>query len=88
MITENGIADDRNKLREVYLLGHLMQLSKAAEEMPVLGYLHWSLLDNYEWGSFKPRLGLYRVEYGDGHRRELTPGGKLYRELIRAWKEG
>jgi beta-glucosidase len=88
MITENGIADERNKLREVYLLGHLMQLSKAAEEMPVLGYLHWSLLDNYEWGSFKPRLGLYRVEYGDAHRRELTPGGKLYRELIRAWKEG
>ena len=24
----------------------------------VRGYAHWSLLDNYEWGSFKPTFGL------------------------------
>lgn len=40
----------------------------------VRGYLHWSLLDNYEWGSFTPTFGLAR---GQGHLRtpsEAIPG--------------
>jgi beta-glucosidase len=28
----------------------------------VRGYLHWSLLDNYEWGSYKPTFGLVAVD--------------------------
>jgi beta-glucosidase len=88
LVTENGISDAANRLREVYLMGHLLELAKAAEAVPVLGYLYWSLIDNYEWGSFKPRFGLYSVDYGDAFRREATPGGRLYGEIIRAWKEG
>ena len=26
------------------------------------GYLHWSLLDNYEWGSYAPTFGLVAVD--------------------------
>jgi beta-glucosidase/6-phospho-beta-glucosidase/beta-galactosidase len=29
----------------------------------LLGYLHWSLTDNYEWGSYTPRFGLYRIDF-------------------------
>ncbi|WP_290677006.1 family 1 glycosylhydrolase [Aquabacterium sp.] len=29
--------------------------------MRILGYNYWSLTDNYEWGSYKPRFGLYTV---------------------------
>ena len=35
--------------------------------VPVEGYWHWSLVDNYEWGSYEPRFGLYGV---DRHRGE------------------
>jgi beta-glucosidase len=35
--------------------------------VPVTGYWHWSLVDNYEWGSYEPRFGLHGV---DRHRGE------------------
>jgi beta-glucosidase/6-phospho-beta-glucosidase/beta-galactosidase len=35
----------------------------VAAGIPLLGYLHWSLFDNYEWGSFTPRFGLYSIDY-------------------------
>jgi hypothetical protein len=34
-----------------------------------LGYLHWSLTDNYEWGSFTPRFGLFRIDFPSGLER-------------------
>ena len=30
--------------------------------MNVIGYNYWSLTDNYEWGSYTPRFGLYTVD--------------------------
>jgi hypothetical protein len=32
------------------------------EGIPVLGYCHSSLTDNYEWGTYTPRFGLYTVD--------------------------
>lgn len=32
------------------------------DDIAVGGYLHWSLLDNYEWGSCTPIFGLIAVE--------------------------
>ena len=34
--------------------------------MPVEGYWHWSLVDNYEWGSFEPRFGLHGMDRARG----------------------
>ncbi|WP_433567140.1 family 1 glycosylhydrolase [Nocardia sp. CA-151230] len=33
-----------------------------ADGMNVIGYNYWSLTDNYEWGSYTPRFGLYTVD--------------------------
>jgi beta-glucosidase len=31
----------------------------------VQAYLHWSLVDNYEWGSYTPRFGLFGMDRSD-----------------------
>lgn len=36
--------------------------------VPVTGYWHWTLADNYEWGSYEPRFGLYGVDRERGGR--------------------
>lgn len=58
-VTENGLATDDDRRRIDYTFDALSGLHEAMEEgIDVRGYLHWSLLDNYEWGSFKPTFGL------------------------------
>jgi beta-glucosidase len=44
----------------------LAVLKKAIDDgVPVLGYCHWSLIDNFEWiFGYKPRFGLASVEPG------------------------
>ena len=32
---------------------------------PVTAYFHWSLMDNYEWGTYEPRYGLFGVDRSD-----------------------
>jgi hypothetical protein len=32
------------------------------EGVPVGAYYHWSLIDNYEWGSYEPRFGIHGVD--------------------------
>lgn len=60
LITENGVAAAPGVSREQFLRGHLTAVLDAlAEGADVRGYLHWSLLDNYEWGSYAPRFGLF-----------------------------
>jgi beta-glucosidase/6-phospho-beta-glucosidase/beta-galactosidase len=75
LIAENGMAlrrlpDNRpfrrrdNLTRSRYLREHVRVVSRLAEQgQPLIGYLHWSLFDNYEWGSFAPRFGLFSLDY-------------------------
>jgi beta-glucosidase len=59
MVTENGIATGDDARRIDYTRGALQSLQRAmADGIDVRGYLHWSLLDNYEWGSYRPTFGL------------------------------
>ena len=46
------------------------------------GYLYWSLLDNYEWASFKPRFGLCHVDF-ETFERTVKPSGYLFRDITR-----
>ncbi len=91
LIAENGFATHDNQARddgwtrESYLVAHIQAIQKAqAEGIPVMGYMYWTLTDNYEWGSFSPRFGLWRVEARSGdYTRFETPGAGVYREIIR-----
>ena len=61
-ITENGCAATDDRFRIVYLALTLSALSEALDRgVDVRGYFYWSLLDNYEWGSFIPKFGLVAV---------------------------
>jgi beta-glucosidase len=81
-ITENGIADGSDRQRPRYLVDHLAQVARAtAEGIPVKGYYHWSLLDNFEWAEgFTPRFGLYAMDYATG-ARTLRRSGELYAQI-------
>ena len=35
---------------------------------PVTAYFHWSLMDDYEWGTYEPRYGIFGVERSDPPR--------------------
>lgn len=62
LVTENGIATDDDDRRIAYTTDGLRGLSAAMEDgADVHGYLHWSLLDNYEWGHWDPTFGLAAV---------------------------
>jgi beta-glucosidase len=73
-VTEGGIADERGTLRGTLIRGQRLAIDRAlAEGIAVEGYLHWSLLDNFEWDKgYRPRFGLFRV---DRATLERTPAG-------------
>lgn len=64
-ITENGIADAEDKKRTRFIKDHLFWTHKAiGQGADVRGYLHWSLVDNFEWqNGFSPRFGLVKMDY-------------------------
>src|SRR5699024_9394986 len=67
LVTENGIATSQDTQRITYLEGALTALKGAMEDgVHVQGYLHWSLLDNYEWGNWEPTFGLIAVDQASG----------------------
>jgi beta-glucosidase len=50
--------------------------------VPVRGYFHWSLLDNFEWAhGFKQRFGLVHVDFAT-QRRTPKDSSRWYREVI------
>jgi beta-glucosidase len=62
-VTENGVATEDDDLRVAYTEGALAGLRAAMDDgVQVIGYLHWSALDNYEWGSYRPTFGLIAVD--------------------------
>lgn len=83
MVTENGAASTNQGLKADYLRAHLKSLA-AVMSRGVLarGYFYWSLLDNYEWGSFKPKFGLYKVSRKRGFAREPNQAAHAYRDFI------
>ncbi len=72
-VVENGMATRAHNGRPVprgdgldrprYVREHLGAVADAvAAGVPVRAYLHWSLVDNYEWGSYEPRFGLFGMD--------------------------
>jgi beta-glucosidase len=86
-VTEHGTCDGDvpDLRRQWFLTESLEELADAvADGIDVRGYIHWSLMDNFEWAhGFGPRFGLYRVDY-DTQARTLTGGGQRFREIVAA----
>jgi beta-glucosidase len=77
-ITENGLADREDKYRHWWLDETVEGMREALEYGADLrGYMHWSLLDNFEWANgYWPRFGLVTRD------REVKESGWHYEELI------
>jgi beta-galactosidase len=60
-ITENGIADSRDRLRAKYIRDHVQAVREAVRAgSDVRGYFYWTLEDNFEWSDgYKPKFGLF-----------------------------
>jgi beta-glucosidase/6-phospho-beta-glucosidase/beta-galactosidase len=87
-ITENGIADKSDKYRAPFIISHIRQIRQAIDNgANVIGYLHWSLMDNYEWlDNYKSdaKFGLFYVDRNDLNLlRKITKGTEAYKLIIR-----
>jgi beta-glucosidase len=82
-ITENGIATTTGQRRAESIERHLREVSTMLDAgVPVDGYVHWSLTDNFEWAEgFRPRFGLYRVDY-EFYERSATLGAEVYADIV------
>ena len=93
MITENGVPVPdgldfdgrvRDERRIRYLRNHLFQIHRAMQAgIPVKGYFHWSLMDNFEWAlGYAPRFGLVYVDYNT-LKRTVKDSGRWFASVIR-----
>jgi beta-glucosidase len=91
LITENGVADKSDKYRAPFIVSHLRQISQAINNgANVIGYLHWSFMDNYEWfDHYRPeaKFGLFYVDRDDDDNfkltRKITKGAEAYKLIIK-----
>lgn len=80
--------------RPAYLKANLAAMVDAIDAgAPVTGYYHWTLADNYEWGSYAPRFGLFGVDRDRGGRwsdRDSMgqDAAAAYRRIIEGLREG
>lgn len=83
LVTENGINTDRDAARVPHLRASVAQMAgQIAAGVPILGYIHWSLLDNFEWSSgYAPRFGMVAVDRAT-FGRAPKPSLAAYRALI------
>ena len=64
IVTENGIGTADDSRRIEYTRRALAGVQRClADGVDVRGYIHWSLLDNYEWlEGYRPKFGLVEVD--------------------------
>ncbi|MBE6385698.1 MAG: glycoside hydrolase family 1 protein [Lentisphaerae bacterium] len=83
-ITENGICCDDDRFRIMYTMLQLEAMKMALAyypELKIKAYMHWSLLDNYEWSSYIPRFGLCDVNR-ETFERTPKPSAWFLKEVI------
>lgn len=103
-IVENGLCNRVRRGRSYerldgwdrprYLRENLAAVARALDAgLPIGAYLHWSLSDNYEWGSYEPRFGIHGVDRERGVRVLDTDAmgrdsAGAYRRLIEGLRAG
>uniref|UniRef100_A0A7E4W8J6 Beta-glucosidase n=1 Tax=Panagrellus redivivus TaxID=6233 RepID=A0A7E4W8J6_PANRE len=95
MVTENGVMDslgeDLNDISRIhYIRGHLMAVSQAkhVDNVNVIGYTYWSLMDNFEWeDGYNTKFGLHRVDFKDpGRKRTPKASAHFFGKIIEQLK--
>lgn len=92
LITENGMAmydvvSLDGKVHDPYRIDfvhrYLLELRRAADDgIPVMGYMYWSIMDNFEWAlGYDPRFGMIHVDFRDG-TRTIKDSGYWYRDVM------
>ncbi len=63
-VTENGASTSNMDHRKLFFERYLFALSKAIEDgYDVRGYINWALMDNYSWGTYHRKYGIYAVDF-------------------------
>lgn len=77
IITENGLADAQDEQRQWWLEQTVDGMEAALTAgVDLRGYLHWSLLDNFEWAfGWWPKFGLIAVDRKT-MKRTIRPSAK------------
>lgn len=91
-ITENGLSctdwvDMDGEVKDFgridFTRRYLLRLADAvADGVPVKGYFHWSIMDNFEWAEgYRHRFGLVHVDFTT-FKRTVKESGRWYRKVI------
>lgn len=93
-VTENGVSHDDPQVRLKFFQRTMYMIKKAMDDgYPVHGYTYWSLLDNYEWGSYDKKYGLVHVDFPVGGNGTLNrtiktdAGTAWFRNLVTQYKK-
>jgi len=81
-ITENGLADKSDELRQKFIPAALQAMHRAISDgADVKGYFYWSLLDNFEWDKgYWLRFGLIEMDYAT-QKRTVRPSALAYAKV-------
>jgi beta-glucosidase len=84
LVSEHGVSTPDDSIRAGFIAPSLDGLARAiADGVPVLGYCHWTLMDNFEWiFGYGPKLGLHEVDR-ETFERTPKPSAGVYAELVR-----
>ena len=84
-ITENGLADSKDTMREKFIKDHLYYVHRAIKQgADIRSYLYWSLTDNFEWQhGFWPRFGLIEIDREDLLRRKVRYSATKFAEICK-----
>jgi len=88
LITENGLADAEDEQRQWWIKETILGMQRAiAGGVDMIGYMHWSLMDNFEWAHGKwPRFGLVAIDYKTG-KRTLRPSAAWFGRVIKKLRD-
>ncbi|MBN1298155.1 MAG: glycoside hydrolase family 1 protein [Actinobacteria bacterium] len=85
IICENGTCTNDDYLRKYNIYNHLSYIKKACDEnLPVIGYFHWSTFDNFELTHGPTRrFGLVSVDFSSPRlKRKIKESGHYYHNIV------
>jgi beta-glucosidase len=85
LVSEHGVGTTDDSIRAKFIPEALTHLKGAIDEgVPVIGYCHWSLVDNFEWiFGYKVKFGLHSFDPVT-FARTAKPSAAVYAAIAQA----